>query len=41
MPHIYERLVTGIQIPPCRTFVNASRMFAHERPSFTNAQRYV
>ena len=39
MSHIYDMYVTGIQIPPCRAFVNASRTFANDKPSFTNAQR--
>ena len=38
---MYEMLVAGIQMPSCRTFVNASRTFAHDRPSFTNVQLNV
>ena len=41
MSHMYEMLVTGIQMASCVTFVNASRTFAHDRPSFTNAQLNV
>ena len=41
MSHMYEMFVTGIQMASWRTFVNASRTFAHDRPFFTNGHRNV
>ena len=38
---MYDTYVTGIQMPPCRRFVNASATFDNESPPATNGLRNV